>query len=67
MKRIRRGSLVVDCDGHKGVVVKIEKGVDNERHGTVFVWQSERHEYGADNCEHYPEFGWEKSLTVLEY
>ena len=67
MEKIRRGSLVVDCDGHKGVVVKIEKGHNIEDHGTIFVWQIDRYEYGADNCEHYCEFGWEKSLKVLEY
>jgi hypothetical protein len=65
--QIRRGSLVVDNFGDKGVVVKIVKGTNHENHGTIYVWQSERTGYGADNCEHYPEFEWQKSLNILEW
>lgn len=67
MNDIRRGSLVIDRDGHKGVVVKIEKGHDVVNHGAIVVWQIDRYEYGADNCEHYCEFNWRDSLKVLEY
>lgn len=63
---IKRGSMVIDLDGCCGIVVRIEPGHDIEDHGTVFVWQIDRLEYGADNCEHYCEFGWEKSLVVIE-
>lgn len=52
--------------GYKGVVVKIEKGTDDENHGTVFVWQMDRMEYGSDNCEHYTYFGWENFLKVIK-
>ncbi len=65
-KQLRRGCLVVDSYGDRGVVVKIEKGFNNEDHGTVYVWQTDRMDYGADNCEHYPEFEWWKCLTILE-
>lgn len=64
--RLKRGWIVVDTHGNKGVVVKVEPGRDVEDHGTVYVWQIDRTDYGADNCEHYCEFGWEKSLKVLE-
>ena len=53
-------------EGYKGVVVKIIEGTNDENHGTVFVWQMDRMEYGADNCEHYPYFGWETSLKVIK-
>ena len=64
-KTITVGDSVTDCDGHKGVVVKIIPGIDNENHGTIFVWQQDRLEYGADNCEHYVHYGWEKSLRIV--
>jgi hypothetical protein len=60
------GDSVVDFQGNRGVVVKIDIW-DNpsiENHGTIFVWQCDRTEYGADNCEHYPHFGWEKLLFI---
>jgi hypothetical protein len=66
MSVLRRGCLVVDVDNNRGVVVKIEPGTDDEDHGTVYVWQLDRMDYGADNCEHYPEFGWQRCLTILE-
>ncbi len=65
-KAIKRGDVVIDFFGDKGVVVKIKPGVDDENHGTIHVWQSERYEYGADNCEHYPEFGWQEKLRILD-
>ena len=66
MNEIRRGSLVVDRFGDRGIVVKIVKGTSHEEHGTIYVWQMDRMEYGADNCEHYPEFCWQDTLTVVE-
>jgi hypothetical protein len=63
---LKVGNKVISYDGYRGIVVRIEKGYDIEDHGTVFVWQLDRTEYGADNCEHYCEFGWEKSLTILK-
>jgi hypothetical protein len=63
---LKRGDIVVDHYGDKGVVVKIIPGISDEEHGTIYVWQMDRTEYGADNCEHYVEFGWEKHLTVIE-
>ena len=62
---ICRGDRVVDNDGNEGIVVKINKGYDQDDHGTIVVWQLNRDEYGADNCEHYPEFNWQDSLIVI--
>lgn len=63
--RLYIGERVIDLDGHKGIVVDVKPGTDNDAHGTVAVWQLDRDEYGADNCEHYPEFGWRNSLKRL--
>ena len=63
---LKVGDCVVDMFSNKGVVVKIMPGVDIEDHGAIYVWQSERKEYGADNCEHYVEFGWKEHLRVIE-
>lgn len=71
--QIRRGSKVVDIFGHEGIVVDIDlmgctpDELSNENHGSITVWQSQRTEYGADNCEHYSYLGWESLITVLEY
>jgi len=64
--KLKRGRVVIDTDGNRGVVVKIVPGFDIENHGTVYVWQMDRMDYGSDNCEHYCEFGWEKSLKIIE-
>lgn len=58
------GDHVVDAEGFEGIVVKIVKGHDDEDHGTVTVWQLQRYGYGADNCEHYPEFGCDRILKL---
>lgn len=63
---ISRGDSVQDRNGWKGVVVRIEHGSTIESHGTIYVWQSERMEYGADNCEHYAYVNWRKCLRVIE-
>jgi len=60
------GDRVKDENGNTGVVVKIIYGKDIEDHGTIFVWQEDRYEYGADNCEHYSQINWHKYLRVLE-
>lgn len=57
---------MIDYQGYHGIVVDIKIGISDEEHGTIAVWQKDRYEYGADNCEHYVHFGWEKSLRVLE-
>jgi hypothetical protein len=64
--KLKRGRVVIDTQGNRGVVVKIVPGFDTENHGTVYVWQMDRMDYGSDNCEHYCEFGWEKSLKIIE-
>jgi hypothetical protein len=66
---IRVGDKVSDKYGMRGIVVKIERGVSNEDHGTIFVWQLDETDYGADNCEHYAEFEWETHdyLKIIEY
>jgi hypothetical protein len=63
---LKVGKRVIDLDGNRGVVVKIKEGYDIEDHGTIWVWQEDRLEYGADNCEHYCFFGWEKTLKILK-
>ena len=64
---IKRGMVVVDVDRHKGVVVKMFTGHDECDHGMVAVWQSERVNYGDDNCEHYPHYGWESLLRITDH
>ena len=59
------GDKVEDAFGNRGIVVKIIKGNDDIDHGTVYVWQLDRVEYGQDNCEHYPELGWERILKKI--
>ncbi len=52
--------------GDEGIVVKIQLGRTTEDHGSIHVWQLNRTEYGADNCEHYVEFEWWDSLTKVQ-
>lgn len=59
------GDEIIDVDGHKGIVVKITPGYSVEDHGTIYVWQSERYNYGADNCEHYKYHNWQPFLRIL--
>lgn len=61
-----RGSHVVDSFGNEGIVVKIIPGTDNENHGAVYVWQMNKLNYGADNCEHYSHFKWSDFLKILK-
>ena len=63
-KTLKVGDKVVDIEKNKGIVVKIIKGHDIEDHGCIYIWQSERTNYGADNCEHYVEFGWQQHLRI---
>ena len=63
---LKPGDHVIDIHGHEGIVVVVQPGNDVEDHGTVAVWQMNRTEYGIDNCEHYCEFGWEKSLRIIK-
>jgi hypothetical protein len=66
---IKRGMVVKDIWGHEGVVVEVVKWPGEltfSNHGGIAVWQSERTDYGADNCEHYPYFEWDKVLTILD-
>lgn len=62
------GMEVKDVNGHKGIIVKIEKfegDLNEENHGTIYVWQSDRTNYGSDNCEHYCLNNWKNLLRVL--
>jgi len=65
-RSLKLGDRVVDLFGWKGIVVKIKLHTtdnkteivdvlesDNKLNGTIYVWQEDRTEYGADNCEHY--------------
>lgn len=63
---LQRGNRIEDPWGDIGIVVKIEPGTDNENHGTIYVWQENRMDYGADNCEHYAEINWHRNLRILE-
>lgn len=65
MTELKIGAEVMDIHKHKGIVVKIVPGYDIEDHGTIYVWQSERTNYGADNCEHYVYHNWEKVLKII--
>lgn len=63
-KVISVGNQVVDPEGNRGIVVKIIRGSDEKEHGTIVVWQLDRLEYGADNCEHYPYENWNRILRI---
>lgn len=56
------GDHVCDRFGDEGIVVRIKLGHTAEDHGTIHVWQLNRLEYGADNCEHYSEYRWWEDL-----
>lgn len=61
--------VVKDSWGHTGVVVEVNAWpgeLSAENHGEIAVWQSGRTSYGLDNCEHYPLFEWERTLTILD-
>ena len=62
---LKVGDKVVDIDKNVGIVVRIDPGIDFEDHGTMAVWQSERYNYGGDNCEHYCEFNWKEHLRII--
>lgn len=67
------GDEVVDVDGNKGIVVKIERPADDD-HGInfedtamVYVWQSEEPlNYGYDNCRQYPLEDWRSLLRIMK-
>ena len=67
-RELVRGMEVKDAWGNLGIVVKIEIPDEPsiENHGTVFVWQSERTEYGSDNCEHYCYTNWKEFLRIID-
>lgn len=58
------GDSVIDIDKNRGIVVKIVPGTSDIDHGAIYVWQSERFEYGADNCEHYSQVAWKSTLRI---
>ena len=68
-RELERGMRVQAESGWIGVVVKIPPhNPENPivEHGIIYVWQEERYEYGADNCEHYAECNWRRHLRILE-
>jgi hypothetical protein len=58
------GCEVVDMEKNKGIVVRVNHATP-DNHGSVFVWQSERVGYGADNCEHYAASNWREWLRII--
>ena len=65
-RELKVGDQVIDVDKNRGIVVKIEPGIDSEDHGGIFVWQLDRLNYGADNCEHYAHFNWQPYLRLCD-
>lgn len=71
-RTIKRGSLVEDCFGAKGIVVRLgpptaaELEEDPSWHGWIDVWQLDKESYGADNCESYCYTNWKECLKVIE-
>lgn len=63
---IKVGMGVKDVEGYKGIVVKIIEPDDEQNHGTIYVWQSDRTDYGADNCEHYSFQFWKSMLRITD-
>ena len=65
-REIKIGDCVKDnFSGHRGIVEKIEPH-DSENHGTIYVWQMDRCDYGADNCEHYCHENWRSVLIFCD-
>jgi len=65
-KTLKVGMEVIDSYGDKGIVVKIIKDEDTaESDGCVYIWQSERTDYGSDNCMHYALKIWKRELRIL--
>lgn len=65
-KILKVGMEVIDCYGDKGIVVKIVKDEDTvDSDGCVYIWQSERTDYGSDNCMHYALNIWKRELRIL--
>lgn len=64
-RTLKVGDEVIDIDKNKGIVVKIVKGISIEEHGVIYVWQTERLNYGSDNCEHYCEINWKDTLRII--
>lgn len=60
---IKVGMEVKDSEGFKGVIVKVIKPSE-DTDGTVYVWQSDKREYGGDNCEHYCYTNWHSFLRI---
>lgn len=65
-KTLQVGNKVMDLNKNLGVVVKIDPPQEEGDHGTVYVWQLEKINYGADNCEHYAFTQWSSILRILE-
>ena len=71
-RTIKRGSLVEDCFGAKGIVVRLgpptaaELEEDPNWHGWIDVWQLDKESSGADNCESYCYTNWKECLKVIE-
>lgn len=64
-RQLKVGDAVQDLFLSKGIVVKIvvPENLDEDE-GIIYVWQSEKIEYGADNCEHYHYLGWQELLRI---
>ena len=62
---IKVGQKVKDSLSNKGIVVKIVEGYSDTDFGAIYVWKLHRQGCGSDNCEHYPYFGWESNLRIL--
>lgn len=65
-KQLKLGMEVIDRYCDKGIVVKIVEGDGSiEGHGTIYVWQSEKYDFGSDNCQHYAFDIWKRELRIL--
>lgn len=59
------GLKVIGLDGHKGIIVSIVEPTDDD-HGWIEVWQSERDNYGDNNCEHYAYYNNELDSSIFK-
>jgi len=64
-KTLKVGMEVIDRYGDKGIIVKIIKYEDTESDGCVYIWLSERTDYGSDNCMHYALKMCKRELRIL--
>ena len=59
------GTIVLDIDGNRGIVVKINPGYDSVNHGCIYVRDEHVNRF-ANEYEHYAYNNWKINLRILD-